>query len=105
MRAALGIRRCASGWQGSDQGRASVTLSGMTTPPTPVRLDSGASRSVGIAYLLWFFLGLLGGHRFYLGKIGTGVLWLFTFGLFMIGWLIDAALIPGQVRKFNARGY
>jgi len=45
------------------------------------------------AFLLCLFLGALGAHRFYVGKIGTGILWLFTGGLFGIGWLIDIIII------------
>lgn len=46
-------------------------------------------KSRSTAALLCFFLGGLGIHRFYVGKIGTGLLWLFTGGLFGIGAIVD----------------
>ncbi|QSZ28046.1 TM2 domain-containing protein [Aceticella autotrophica] len=41
-------------------------------------------KSTTVAYLLWLFLGGLGAHKFYLGKIGMGFLYL---SMFIIGWL------------------
>lgn len=58
-------------------------------------------RSTGLAYVLWLFLGVLGVHRFYCGRVGTGILWLFTGGLCGVGWLIDVFLIPGMVDEAN----
>jgi hypothetical protein len=57
------------------------------------------------AYLLWLFsgFGALGLHRFYLGKIGSGLLYLFTGGLFMIGGIVDFFFIPTMVREANLR--
>jgi TM2 domain-containing membrane protein YozV/predicted transcriptional regulator len=61
--------------------------------------------SIGIAYLLWLVsgCGALGFHRFYLGKIPTGLLWMCTGGLGMIGSLYDFFTLPGQVREANIR--
>lgn len=61
--------------------------------------------SVGIAYLLWLIsgCGALGFHRFYLGKIPTGILWMCTGGLSMIGSIYDFFTLPGQVREANIR--
>jgi TM2 domain-containing membrane protein YozV len=74
-------------------------------------------KSAGIAYLLWFFLGMLGVHRFYLGATGTGaaililtivsaLLSLVLIGAFLlvipwVWWLVDAFLIPGMVTAYN----
>lgn len=45
--------------------------------------------STRTAFLLCLFLGVLGVHRFYQNKIGTGILWLFTCGGFFLGWIVD----------------
>lgn len=47
---------------------------------------------VGLA-LICFFFGIFGIHRFVVGKIGTGLIWLFTGGLFGIGALVDFIMI------------
>jgi TM2 domain-containing membrane protein YozV len=58
-------------------------------------------KEVWVAYLLWFLLGLLGVHKFYLGKMGWGILYIVTGGLFLIGWLVDVFTSPSQVRRCN----
>ncbi len=54
---------------------------------------SVTDRRILPAFLLCFFLGYLGVHRFYAGKIGTGIAQLLTFGGFGIWWLIDLIMI------------
>ncbi|EFC39089.1 TM2 domain-containing protein [Naegleria gruberi] len=58
-------------------------------------------KDVMIAYLLWFFVGMLGIHRFYLDSPVMGIVYFLTGGLCGIGWLIDICLIPGMVEDCN----
>ena len=53
------------------------------------------SHSTTLGYLFWVF-GCFGAHRFYFGKPVSGFIWLFTFGLFGIGWIVDLFLIPAM---------
>lgn len=49
----------------------------------------GNAKNKWVAFCLCLFLGYLGAHKFYEGKAGMGILYLFTCGLFGIGWIID----------------
>lgn len=49
----------------------------------------GRMKNKWIAFFLCLFLGGIGAHKFYEGKVGMGILYLLTVGLFGIGWIID----------------
>ena len=51
------------------------------------------ARNKWVAFLLCLFLGYFGAHKFYEGKAGMGILYLFTGGLFFIGIVIDLITI------------
>lgn len=53
----------------------------------------GTPKNKWVAFFLCLFIGYLGGHRFYEGKIGSAILYLFTMGLFGVGVLIDLIII------------
>ncbi|WP_156291498.1 TM2 domain-containing protein [Oceanobacillus salinisoli] len=72
-------------------------------------------KSIALAYVLWFFLGQIGIHRFYTGRVGTGIIQLllgisgWATSWILIGYLpltvlwiwlfIDIFLIPGMCRN------
>lgn len=61
-------------------------------------------KSTGVTYGLWFFLGIpFGAHRFYCGKTGSALLYIFTFGMFGVWWVADLFLIPEMVATANDR--
>lgn len=62
-------------------------------------------KSLLVAYLLWFFFGILGIHKFYLGKTVMGIIYICTGGIFGIGWFIDLFTLPFQVAAHNNRPY
>lgn len=69
-----------------------------------VRFTSGPL-NYNITWILLTFLGFLGVHRFYMGKWITGIIWFFTGGLFVVGWLYDLCTLNGQVHEINAGLY
>ncbi|MHC4352553.1 MAG: TM2 domain-containing protein [Planctomycetota bacterium] len=76
-------------------------------PPPPVKGRSDVSSFKRLPALLLSAVsgfGLFGLHRFYVGKIGTGILWFFTGGMFLIGQIIDIIMIcTGQFRDRYGR--
>ena len=67
------------------------TYPNMQNHRQPVTYVSLKKKSV--ALILCILLGWAGAHKFYVGKMGMGLIYLFTFGLFGIGWLVDILLI------------
>jgi TM2 domain-containing membrane protein YozV len=55
-----------------------------------------------IGYILWIF-GFTGSHRFYYGKPLIGTIYFFTFGLLLIGWIVDLFFIPAMDRQADLR--
>lgn len=50
-------------------------------------------RNKWVSFLLCLFLGYFGAHKFYEGRIGMGIIYLLTFGLCGIGWLVDCIVL------------
>jgi TM2 domain-containing membrane protein YozV len=80
---------------------------GLSKDTRALMLYEANSKSVLVAYILWFFVGLFGGHNFYLKRIGVAVTQLILTitvvgSVITLVWIIvDAFLIPGWVRNQN----
>jgi TM2 domain-containing membrane protein YozV len=87
-----------------DQGNAGGRLNDMQRLLIEQKITNQMP-SVGVAYLLWFLLWPFGAHRFYLGRTGTGIVFVVlsitVVGLIVSGiWaFVDLFLIPGIVRE------
>lgn len=65
------------------------------------RSVKNAKKNKWTAFLLCLFLGIFGAHKFYEGKAGMGVLYIFTAGLFLIGVLMDMVKILGRPEEYD----
>ena len=80
-----------------------INNSNMNTNTNVNSAPAGALKNKWVAFFLCLFLGMLGVHRFYERKIGTGIIWMFTGGLFCIGWLIDLIVILTKPTHYYVR--
>lgn len=63
----------------------------------------GVWKNKWITLLLCIFFGAFGVHRFYEGKMLTGFIYLFTFGVFGLGWLFDIILIATKPNPYRVK--
>lgn len=68
-----------------------------------VNMQTGTWKNKWISLLLCIFFGWLGIHRFYEGKVVTGILYLFTLGFFGLGWIIDIVRIALKPNPYRAK--
>ena len=62
-------------------------------------------RNIGIAYILWLLFGIFGAHKLYLRRPYMAILYLFTAGLFLVGWIVDLFTMGEQVDQCNDKIY
>lgn len=67
------------------------------------RRYAAGGTSYNVAWILLTFFGVFGLHRFYLGKWITGILYLVTGGLLLVGVVYDFLTLNGQIAELNAR--
>lgn len=67
------------------------------------RRFAAGSTDYSVAWILLTFLGALGIHRIYMGKWVTGIIYFFSGGLFLIGWVYDFCTLNTQISELNQR--
>lgn len=66
--------------------------------------DYPGEKDYSVSWVLLTFFGVFGIHRFYLGKVFTGIIYLLTGGLFIVGYIYDLWTLNEQIEDIN-RGY
>lgn len=69
------------------------TAAGSTSQEAPAAPVVVSNKNKWVTLALCVFLGFFGAHRFYVGKVGTGVLYIFTVSGLGFGWIIDMVMI------------
>ena len=78
----------------SSQQPVVINNTNANTNSVDVKMENrGTEKNKWVAFVLCLFLGLVGAHKFYEGKILMGVVYIFTAGLFLVGWIIDLIAI------------
>jgi TM2 domain-containing membrane protein YozV len=62
---------------------------------------TAGEKDYNVSWILLTFLGVFGVHRFYLGKWISGLIWFFTGGLFLLGYLYDYWTLNEQIDEVN----
>lgn len=71
------------------QEQPNVVINNANTNTNTNIVGGGRAKNKWVSFCLCLLLGYFGAHKFYEGKVGMGILYLLTFGLFGIGWIID----------------
>ncbi len=77
---------------GSNNAQPNIVINNANTNSNVNTINAGSrgrEKNKWVALILCALLGFVGGHKFYEGKAGMGILYLFTGGLFCIGVIID----------------
>ena len=73
----------------SDSAQPQIIINNSNQNQNNAAMSGLKPKNKWISLLLCLFTGVIGGHKFYEGKIGMGILYIFTAGLFGIGVIID----------------
>ena len=97
----------ACGWDAENPDKTPPGDAARRTPPAPTSpRDLGPLSPFNrtTVLLLCLLLGFFGVHRFYVGKVGTGILWVVTLSFLGVGWIYDLVLVAtGEFRDQEGR--
>ena len=70
-----------------------IIINNTNTNTNTANAYPGRVKNKWLSFFLCLFLGYLGAHKFYEGRIGMGIVYLLTGGLFCFGWIIDCIIL------------